>query len=250
MASPPPAAQQRSMTVPETPSPGALVQQLQNDVIKRTMAGLTLGPGRFEDNTPSRRSAKARRFDVVAISTGACARSFVCRPGGAGRGVCACMRPLLACLRHMNRHRQVHARSGCVAALHGGAGRAGACGIAAPCGRMALTLVQSLALRGAGRAKSDDVIKYAEALFRKIKRSVAQQHAMTALKASFLDPVHERLNLEVSLELFARSDTDFMTMFTAPGVLAALATKRDLLAKRVDGLLKCKSEFAELARCL
>lgn len=102
----------------------------------------------------------------------------------------------------------------------------------------------------AGRAKSEDVIKYAESLFRKIKHSVAQQHAMAALKASFLDPVSDRLGLEVCLELFARSDADFMSMFTAPGVLASLAAKRDLLAKRVEGLLKCKNEFAELARCL
>jgi hypothetical protein len=102
----------------------------------------------------------------------------------------------------------------------------------------------------AGRAKSEDVIKYAESLFRKIKFAVAQQHALTVLKASFLDPVQERLGLEVSLELFARSDQDFMTMFTAPGVLASLTAKRDMLAKRVEGLLKCKNEFAELARCL
>jgi hypothetical protein len=36
----------------------------------------------------------------------------------------------------------------------------------------------------------------------------------------------------------------------AAGAVAALTAKRDMLARRVEGLLRCKSEFAELAKCL
>lgn len=36
----------------------------------------------------------------------------------------------------------------------------------------------------------------------------------------------------------------------AAGVLSALEASRDALAKRVEGLVKCKNEFSELARCL
>jgi hypothetical protein len=36
----------------------------------------------------------------------------------------------------------------------------------------------------------------------------------------------------------------------AAGVLSALETGRDTLAKRVEGLVRCKNEFQELARCL
>lgn len=36
----------------------------------------------------------------------------------------------------------------------------------------------------------------------------------------------------------------------AAGVLSALESSRDGLAKRVEGLVKCKNEFSELARCL
>jgi len=32
--------------------------------------------------------------------------------------------------------------------------------------------------------------------------------------------------------------------------VAALEAKRDALARRVTGLVKCKNEFQELARCL
>ena len=36
----------------------------------------------------------------------------------------------------------------------------------------------------------------------------------------------------------------------ASGAVAVLEAKRDALARRLDGLLRCKDEFAELARCL
>lgn len=36
----------------------------------------------------------------------------------------------------------------------------------------------------------------------------------------------------------------------AAGALAALQGKRDILHRRCEGLLKCKNEFAELARAL
>lgn len=36
----------------------------------------------------------------------------------------------------------------------------------------------------------------------------------------------------------------------AAGAVATLQAKRDLLARRVEGLIKCKNEFQELARLL
>ena len=36
----------------------------------------------------------------------------------------------------------------------------------------------------------------------------------------------------------------------ASGAVAVLEAKQDALARRLDGLLRCKDEFAELARCL
>lgn len=36
----------------------------------------------------------------------------------------------------------------------------------------------------------------------------------------------------------------------AAGALAALQSKRDSLHRRCEGLIKCKNEFAELARAL
>ena len=36
----------------------------------------------------------------------------------------------------------------------------------------------------------------------------------------------------------------------AAGVLSALEASRDAMAKRVEGLVRCKNEFQELARCL
>ena len=37
---------------------------------------------------------------------------------------------------------------------------------------------------------------------------------------------------------------------TASGAVSALEAQRDTLARRVSGLVKCKNEFQELARCL
>ncbi|GAX74014.1 hypothetical protein CEUSTIGMA_g1464.t1 [Chlamydomonas eustigma] len=96
----------------------------------------------------------------------------------------------------------------------------------------------------------EDVIRRAESLFNKIRYSVAQQTAPTTLKSAFLDPIKERMSMEVLVEMFARSDADFMAMFTAPGALAQLASRRDSIQKRVDSLLKLKNEFQELSRVL
>lgn len=39
-------------------------------------------------------------------------------------------------------------------------------------------------------------------------------------------------------------------LFAAAGAMAALQSKRDGLQRRVEGLIKCKTEFQELAKCL
>jgi hypothetical protein len=122
-------------------------------------------------------------------------------------------------------------------------------------GRAAKThRVEPSAPRGGGpaavRDTYEDVTRYAERLFNKIRHAVAAQNAPATLKSAFLDPINERLATEVSIELFAKADADFMTMFTAAGALAALQHKRDALARRVEGLVKCKNEFQELAKCL
>lgn len=36
----------------------------------------------------------------------------------------------------------------------------------------------------------------------------------------------------------------------AAGAVAVLEARRDALARRVEGLVRCKNEFQELARCL
>ncbi|GBF90887.1 hypothetical protein Rsub_03742 [Raphidocelis subcapitata] len=95
-----------------------------------------------------------------------------------------------------------------------------------------------------------EVVAYAERLFCRIRSSVAGQAAPTTLKAAFLEPMAADLSTSVALELFARTDPDFMGMFTAVGAKAALQAKRDALARRAEGLLKCKTEFQELARAL
>ena len=40
------------------------------------------------------------------------------------------------------------------------------------------------------------------------------QTAPTTLKAAFLEPIKDRMSLEVVVDMFARSDSDFMAMFT------------------------------------
>lgn len=126
-------------------------------------------------------------------------------------------------------------------------------------------------------------------LFGRIRESVACQAAPSTLQAVFLEPVAGQLAAELSVEMFGRADDDFMALFTgaqglggcvwggggwewravagrhcaamqhpchrparpaAAGVMSALEAGRDALAKRVEGLVKCKQEFESLARCL
>lgn len=101
-----------------------------------------------------------------------------------------------------------------------------------------------------GRGSYEEVILYAERLFGKIRRSVAAQVAPTTLKAAFLDPVHDQLSTAVAIDLFAVTDQEFMGMFTAAGAVHNLQAKRDVMQRRLDGLQKCRTEFAELAKML
>ena len=39
-------------------------------------------------------------------------------------------------------------------------------------------------------------------------------------------------------------------VYAAAGAVAVLEARRDSLARRVEGLVSCKNEFQELARCL
>ncbi|KAI8477346.1 MAG: P-loop containing nucleoside triphosphate hydrolase protein [Monoraphidium minutum] len=95
-----------------------------------------------------------------------------------------------------------------------------------------------------------EVVAYAERLFGRIRGSVAGQAAPTTLKAAFLEPMCDELATDVALDLFAKTDSEFMAMFTAAGALSTLQTKRDAVHRRAEGLLKCKTEFQELAKCL
>lgn len=36
----------------------------------------------------------------------------------------------------------------------------------------------------------------------------------------------------------------------APGAVEVMHAKRDALARKAEGLIKCKDDFSELARCL
>eukprot|EP00878_Enallax_costatus_P025746 GHUV01027572.1.p1 GENE.GHUV01027572.1~~GHUV01027572.1.p1 ORF type:complete len:414 (+),score=163.76 GHUV01027572.1:164-1405(+) len=101
-----------------------------------------------------------------------------------------------------------------------------------------------------GRGTYGDVITYAERLFGRIRQAVACQAAPTTLKAAFLDPVEVNMSTEIALDLFAKTDAEYMHMFTAAGAMKALQNKRDSLHRRCEGLLKCKNEFQELSRCL
>ncbi len=65
------------------------------------------------------------------------------------------------------------------------------------------------------------MVAAAESLFRKIRCSVATQYAPATLKSTFLDPMTDRLGIEVSLDLFARNDGDFGTMFSGEAVRCA-----------------------------
>ena len=216
------------MTVPETPSPGELQQQ---QAAGGGAAVATRRGGRqFVDNTPSKgRVSKAQRLQDPTAAAVAAAGS----------------------------------------------------GVVAAAGAAALPSTYS------------EVLACAERLFGRVRAAVAGQAAPATLKAALLAPMGDELPARVGLELFARTDEDFMGMFTgeffvgcggilggmtlvwhalcpdgphlspvsytrthnkhtntAAGALQALQAKRDAAARRAEGLMRCKAEFQELARCL
>lgn len=87
-----------------------------------------------------------------------------------------------------------------------------------------------------GRGTYNDVIGYAERLFGRIRQTVAGQAAPATLKSAFLDPVSDSMSTEVAMQLFAKTDAEFMQMFT--GVLLALCAR--VVAITVLGM--CKRE--------
>lgn len=90
----------------------------------------------------------------------------------------------------------------------------------------------------------------AEKMFNKIRQGVTCHAAPSSLKSAFLQPLSTKLASQISIDLLACTDDEFMAMFTAAGAVAVLEARRDSLARRVEGLVRCKNEFQELARCL
>ncbi|PSC67591.1 dynamin-related GTPase [Micractinium conductrix] len=107
-----------------------------------------------------------------------------------------------------------------------------------------------MAAPAAGGSAYLNVSHQASRLFTRIRSTVACQAVPATLRSAFLEPVGEQLSTQLSVEVLGRTDEAFMGLFTAAGVLSALEANRDMLAKRVEGLVRCKNEFQELARCL
>ncbi|CAL5218690.1 g399 [Coccomyxa viridis] len=101
-----------------------------------------------------------------------------------------------------------------------------------------------------GEGQYSSVHRLAEAHFMHIREAVAQESAPATLKAAFLEPISRSLATDLSVHLFARTDQHFMSWFTSPGAVEVMHAKRDALARKAEGLIKCKEDFSELARCL
>lgn len=197
------------MTVPETPSPEVLLLQQQQAAALATKG--KAGPGRHvSDTTPSKgRLAKAQRTDDASSGGELTLSAPLClHNAGLPSHSARCelqlqtalssaeqtLPPVLTC----SSHNSSPSSSSLSLPPH-----------PAPA---AAALYE-------GRGTYSDVITYAERLFGRIRQAVACQAAPTTLKAAFLDPVADSLATEVSLELFAKADADFMQMFTGESPL-------------------------------
>eukprot|EP00951_Prasinocladus_malaysianus_P050404 scaffold680119_cov85-Prasinocladus_malaysianus.AAC.1 len=63
-------------------------------------------------------------------------------------------------------------------------------------------------------ASYSDVCANAERLFGRIRHVVAFQATPSTLKSAFLDPIRQDLTTAVNIDMFARTDEDFMSMFS------------------------------------
>lgn len=69
-------------------------------------------------------------------------------------------------------------------------------------------------------------------------------------QVALVEPLSAQLGVELGTSLFACKDDVFMGMFTDASSVCELEARRDACAQRWAGLVKCKDEFGELARCL
>eukprot|EP00897_Mesotaenium_endlicherianum_P009499 jgi/Mesen1/8578/ME000497S07977 len=86
--------------------------------------------------------------------------------------------------------------------------------------------------------------------FRRIRSVVVLHLIPPAMSSGFLPPCREQLSTQTLVELFARSDADFMSSFIAPSVVESLKSAQEALEKRHATLEKCLREFQTISRSL
>lgn len=116
-----------------------------------------------------------------------------------------------------------------------------------------------------GSASHEEICHYAESIFQRIRQMIVERVAPTTLRSSFLDPIQTHMAVDTSIDIFSRSDKDFLSLFlgrdpltraqvhgfvVVSSVVHDLEEQCEMLRRRAAGLEKCKKEFQELSLLL
>ena len=77
-------------------------------------------------------------------------------------------------------------------------------------GNAASSLFDSHAADGASH---EEICFYAEIIFHRIRQTLIERVVPTTLRSAFLDPIHENTTIDTSIDIFSRSDTEFLELF-------------------------------------
>ena len=112
----------------------------------------------------------------------------------------------------------------------------------------------------------EDICRYAEGIFQRIRQMLVEKVGPTTLRSAFLDPIRTEMDVDMSIDIFSRNDRDFLHLFLGKtssnfhsqlntkiyfalesSVVHELEQKCAQLSRRAAGLEKCKKEFQELS---
>lgn len=64
-----------------------------------------------------------------------------------------------------------------------------------------------------GATSNEDICAYAETLFQRIRAMIVERVVPATLKSCFLDPIRSAMAVDTSIDIFSKSDDDFLSLF-------------------------------------
>ena len=64
-----------------------------------------------------------------------------------------------------------------------------------------------------GSGSHEEICHYAESIFQRIRQMIVERVVPTTLRSCFLDPIQMHMAIDTSIDIFSRSDKEFLSLF-------------------------------------